>query len=311
MNNLEIVPFGSHNKYISGTTVAAILGVNPYLTPYEVWDKIYNSRENVKGSDFSEKKKRAGLKLEKAIIEMFEEDTGNKVIYTPEEYGDVTFVSKEYPFLAGTRDGYYLHDDGRKIIVECKNLGYRTAKQFSKDESPYFYYLQGQWYCWLFGADGVQFVYLIDGFDFQYTDIFDRDNAVISMMLDTAIKFWDEHIMTGIPPTPTTESEVLQMYPDAVAGKRMPADDDMLTAVTFYRELCAQAKEIEKNKEEVKDSIIAFIKDAEVLDRNGETLATYKTIKQNRINGKALESEMPDIYTKFLKEISFRKLDVK
>jgi len=308
---VTMVPFENHNKYISGTTVSAILGVNPYVSAYEVWDKIYNTREAVKGNDFSEKKKRAGLKLEGVIIDMFQEDTGFVVSHTPALYGDVTFVSTQYPFLSGTLDGEYVHPDGRNVILEVKNIGYKSAKQFGDDEVPYFYYLQAMWYCWLFGADAIQFAYLVDGYDFRYTNVMNRDNAIISMMLDTAIHFHKAHILSGIPPNPVNEKEVLLMYPAATKGKTVEADDDMLTAVTFYRELCAQVRELEKNKEAVKDSIISYIRDAEVLGRAGETLATYKTITRMGVDSKALQAENEDIYLRFLKPSSYRKLDVK
>lgn len=313
--NVIIEPFENHAQHITGTSISAIMGVSPFKTAFQVWNRIVNNVTDSASTDYAEKKMRAGVKLESAIMNMYIEDTGYEVDYIPKKFGDVTFVSKENPIIGGTPDGIAHIPDGRNIVVEIKNIGYKVSKQFGPTEAPYYYYLQAMLYCWLFECDGVQFAYLVDGYDFKMTDIMPRDNDVISLMLSTANKWWEDYIIGQNPPPPANLKDVLALYPVAVQGKAIEADDDMRDAIRFLKEVKASISELEKTEAEIKDQLAVYMKDSEIMidpqDPESSVLMTYKTVVTNRFDTRAFQQDYKDLYGQYIRPQSTRRLDLK
>ena len=59
-----------------------------------------------------------------------------------------------------------------------------------------------------------------------------HDRGLGERLVKAALCFWDEHVMTGIPPQPTTRAEVLKLYPTEVAGLEVEADLFGMTVAT-------------------------------------------------------------------------------
>ena len=64
------------SKGIGASEISAILGIDPYMTPFKLWQKKTGRLDRDPDNMFT----RAGHKLENAVAEYFEEESGNHVI---------------------------------------------------------------------------------------------------------------------------------------------------------------------------------------------------------------------------------------
>ena len=84
-------------KGIGGSDVAALLGMSPWMTPFQLYlDKLGELPEKPDNAAM-----RMGRKLEPVVREMYEEESGNDVEVT----GSEVFKDDTLPFMQATLDG--------------------------------------------------------------------------------------------------------------------------------------------------------------------------------------------------------------
>jgi predicted phage-related endonuclease len=127
-----------------------------------------------------------------------------------------------------------------------------------------------------------------------------RDLELEQLLIEAAIKFWDEHVLKGDPPSPKNRDEALRLFPIASNSQEIVADSDMLDKLRRFKRLQSGLKEIEEESNRIKDEITCAMGAAERITYDGETVATWKNIKPSvRIDAARIRRERPDLFVDY------------
>lgn len=155
----------SRKKYIGGSDVACILGLNQWKTNVQLFRE---KKGLVLPDDLSDNPLVTyGIKAEPLIRRMFALDHPELLVeYIP----DNSWRNTEYPFGAASLDGFLTDENGRKGILEIKTASITSSAQARKwkdDQIPDNYYCQVLFYL---GITGWEFVDLRANLKYQFPD---------------------------------------------------------------------------------------------------------------------------------------------
>lgn len=274
---------------IGGSDVAAILGLSPWRTPYQIWeDKTGRSEEQPETPALY-----WGRLLEDPIRQAYADRTGLTVTKP-----DRMFTSEEHPFMLANLDG--IASDGR--IVEFKTTSRADGwGEEGSDEIPDYYQTQVQHYMSVMGAERADVGVLIAGRDFRIYTV-EADAELQRMLIEEEAKFW-ELVKTDTPPVVNCTDDAARRWRTATANKFLSADAEILSV---WEDLCAIRHQIDVLKEEedaLKTLIMRAMKDAVSLKANGKTLASWSLPSARKtVDTKRLKEEFPNVYESVLKQ---------
>lgn len=197
------------STYIGGSDVAAILGISPWRTAWDVWaektsDPSWQPVEETPAM-------RWGTLLEPLLIEEYERQTERTVVDRQLGVSHGT-----YPFLQGHLDGrVYGHG-----ILEVKTA--HSAKGWGEPGAPTVpehYLAQVHLYLALTDAPLCDVAVLLPRGDFRIIEV-QADEALQRNIITAMVAFWENHVVPKIPPPMDTS---------AAAGRwlaAMPDDDE-------------------------------------------------------------------------------------
>lgn len=233
--------------YLGGHCIGSIIGVNKYKGPFTLWEEKLGLRPGPEQS----KAMLWGLMLEPFVAQLYANRTG----YTLVKGG---FVSDpEYPFLGGSPD-YYIQDDP-ELGMDCKTAGEDQLWDGDwgpdgSDEIPDPYMVQGQWYMGLSGKSrwDIHVAFLGRSREDRLYHLAFNPELFATLKAD-AIAFWNDHILTKIPPVENERDyEALResLARKALARKDVmdPTSPAIQAAVEYH-----QASEKEKAAKAQKD----------------------------------------------------------
>ncbi len=285
---------------LGGSDVSACMGINPWKTPLDVMlDKTGPVQVLEQNS-----RMKAGHKLETVIAEYWEEATGRKSTNDHK-----IRIHPEHEFLIANVDRVITsHWDHLEIkpkstgILEIKTAGYHSWKNWN-GEIPQHYYCQLQHYLNVTGYEWGEFAVLVDGHEF-HTIKFDRDDEFIELMTDKLVRFWNNYVLAGIEPPPSSEGDLKILYPSHIPEKQIEAEPnvvDLIDQLKAHKEIISAS---EKTKRECELELKTLMGDAEAIMSGESMLATWKQSKSRKhFDKKSLGSEHPDIIEKYTKEV--------
>ena len=132
--SVQRIDLDARRKGLGGSDIAAVLGISPYKSAYEV----YEEKVNGYCKDLSNNEKvQSGIFLEDGIAKWYENVKGVGT-FKP----TTIRTHKDLPFLLANPDRLVA---GKKIGVEIKNVGERSKHLWGEDGSqvvPDYYFLQ-------------------------------------------------------------------------------------------------------------------------------------------------------------------------
>lgn len=177
-------------KGIGGSDVAAVLGLSPWVSPYQVWaDKTGRVPIDLKSNEFEH----WGTIMEPILANEFEAQTRKKVFRQ-----NKTFYDPKYPFLRADIDRDVAGEDG---FLEIKTAMEYKSDAWSDEQIPGPYRLQVQHYMYVLNRTYCYFAYLIGGHRFGIKR-YERDDELINQIEPQLIEWWDEHIIHDEAPDP-------------------------------------------------------------------------------------------------------------
>jgi len=263
----------SRGKSIGGSSIATILGLNPYESPYDLWLKLTDREPPVVENNNMV----AGRFLEKAVGDWFEYETGHHVVKASE--GDIIMEHPVYPFIKASPDRKVFLNGSRKLedtaILEIKT----TGMNIDPDDIPPSYYVQGMMYAgfWEFPKVIVCWYDRIrNNIDYK---VFDFDKEIFNTIIEETVHFWNNYVLLDVPPPATTSSDVSKRWPDSKKDKTIIATDEILEFI--YSPHCGikrELKEISNKDKEIATKVKLIMKDSEYLvTPQMETLYTFKS----------------------------------
>lgn len=286
---------------IGGSDAAAIFGLSKWKTPLEVFlDKTTNIVKDVANVDAVH----WGNLLEPIVRSEYSRLTGKNVIID-----NNMKRHRKYNFMIGNVDG--LIDDGG--VLECKTCSLYKAHEWGTpgtDEMPKYYVTQCAHYRILLNAPYVDLSAAIAGKNKIETYRYVKNERLEKEILEKESDFWHENVLKGIPPDPVNIHDAQLLYP-IDNGDRICSNDEINDIFTEYRKTKNYIKDLEEQEKYFKEQIIFYMKNYSILHSNNVELASYKHVKQCRLDTKRLEKEYPDIYSKFLKQNIYRVFRIK
>lgn len=288
---------------IGASEVAAILGINPYSTPFAVWQtKVADEITEIDNDIML-----FGNLVEPTILKYYEIKTGFKV-----RKDNKIHIHKEYDCLFANLDGVYI--DGTNGTVECKSTVYSVYKNWANDEEncvngiPLYYYCQIQHELSVTGFDFCDLAILItDKRELKIHRII-RDEEYIKKQNEFLVKWWDYHVIGMIPPELTAKE---YNFIEPFEGSFIEANPETLEFIGLLKTRKETLKGLEKEIEHLENKIKLFLGDNELLTSGGSSLVTWKTQERKSIDSKKLKETLPEIYTQYEKTSTFRVFKIK
>lgn len=266
---------------IGGSEAAAILGLNPWMTAFDV----YCQKLGLAEPKAETRAMRLGHMLEPVVLSEYQHETGTSAFLN-----DVLTVHPQHPEMLGTPDAYaYIHETERRVThgIELKTAGYRMADLYGEpgsDEVPDHYLIQCAHYMALTDLDRWDLAVLIGGQDFRVYRIH-RDRELEGVLIDTVSSFWADHILANEPPT-IDASQSAKEY----LSRRFPRNVEPLRQATVEEQDLArsladvrrQIRQLEQHEGLLRNRLTALIGDADGI--SGDTWKlTWKRTKDSTV----------------------------
>lgn len=302
---------------IGGSDIAAILGVSPYATAYDV----YQSKTQPVSEDSNEFAY-WGTVLEDVVAREFAKRSGLKVqnVNFMMRHPVHTFAVANIDRAVVNRDiaGNVRYKDGKLTtdqIVEIKTASEYVGKNWGdedSDEVPDQYQCQAQWYMGVTDTQVCHMAVLIGGNKYRQYRI-ERNQELIDHLFEQAEYFWFNYVLAGIAPDPVNLENAKDKYPRHDPDTTLDVEPDSETAKVFehYESLKAQEKELKAAITAAQTDLICQIQNNETLAIDGEVVATYKTQVSNRFDSKSFKTDMPELAERYTKQSESRVMRVK
>lgn len=289
-------------KFLGGSDASAVLGINPWRTPLQLWrDKTQPAMPENASQDRVRVLER-GKRMEPYVLDLLTVETGLCIVAR-----NVRYVDPEHPFLAAEIDGVSISDADSEQNVEIKTVSPFKASEWGElgsDEIPVHYTAQAQHGLMVTGRLVCTFGVLIGGDDFRVYRV-ERDDEIIAAMREREVRFWRDHVEALVPPPASNASDVARLFAKD-NGTAVEATPEILTALEQLRELRAETDRLEHQAAETKGRLQAFMRDAARITSNGRDLATWRSQTANRFDQRAFQAAHPELFEQFIKSTESR-----
>lgn len=299
---------------IGGSEIAAIVGLNQYKTPMQIWE----SKVNPVVDEETSQPAYWGTVLEDVVAKEYALRTGRKVQRLTKQ-----MMHPDFSFAIANIDRAVINPDisgnvrwknGRVTtdrLLECKTANGFAAKQWGEagtDSVPDAYLIQCQWYMGVTGASVCDLAVLIGGQDFRIYTIL-RDDDLINDLLIQGAAFW-ELVQSRTEPDPINYPEAAKKWSKSDPSLSVQADDLLVDDLEQIQSIKAQVKELEAQEDALKARVLMALESAETLTYQGVKVATCKTQTRTSFDAKAFEKEHPELYAQYKKTSSTRVLRI-
>lgn len=286
------------SQYIGGSDAAAVVGLNPFSSPYALWAEKTGQIPCFAGNLATE----VGTFLEEFVAQKFAAETGKKV-----RKCNQSFLNSDYPFAIANIDREIVGEDAG---LEIKTTSELNMKKFKGGEYPANYYCQCVHYIAMTGKQRWYLAVLIGNRDFQWFTI-ERDEAEIAALMGAEADFW-ELVKTRTPPV----ADGSRATTDAIKTIFAESSEDTvdltlkLPALLQYIDLGKQIAELETLRDEAANRIKSFMGDAGGGECDGYRVS-WKSSTRRTFDSKKFAKENPGLdLTGYYKETSARTFRV-
>jgi putative phage-type endonuclease len=309
----------THNRssFLGGSDIGAVLGVSKYRSAMDIW--LEKTGKKVDRSDSFAL--RFGSFAESFVADEYALLTGETLVDHPNG-----LIHPKYSFCVGHIDRFILKNrdlplfttDGvlnAKKLLECKTANHYSQGDWGEpgsDAIPLPYLCQCLWYLGVTNLAEIDVAVLLGGSDLRIYTI-TRDVELESLFLEKAAFFWTEYVQKDIPPKPQSIDDCQALFQRACVGKSIEANPETIALIQQLKILESQAQREEEHIDQIKQTLMETMADAEVLTYFGKPVVTWKAPKPSyRIDTKRLGQEHPELVKAYQSPIqSSRRFVVK
>lgn len=275
---------------LGGSDMSAVLGVNQWRSPLDVWlDKTSDTVEEKESEPMY-----WGTILEDIVAQEFSKRTGYKV-----RNNNFTLQSEQYPYLLANIDREIV---GLDAGLECKTANAFKAEEWQGDNVPDAYYIQCQHYMAVTGKASWWIACLVGGNTFYYKEI-KRDEEIIKAIIDTGLEFW--HLVeTKTMPAPDDSKacgDALKKLYKHSNGKIIELPAEYSNAALDYLRIKGQIKELKTQMQGIENLLKDYMKDNEKATA-GDHVITWKSTKPiATFDSNAFKTDYLSLYEQYKK----------
>ena len=302
----ENMPYEEWLEYrrlgIGGSDASVVCGINRYKSPVELWlDKTGQILPQEAGEAAY-----WGTQLEPFVRAEFTKRTGIEVKQVKE-----LLQSDEYPFMLANLDGICEVPDVGTCIFEAKTASAYKAGEW-ENTIPDEYMCQIQHYMAVTGYAGTYIAVLIGGNTFKWRFV-ERDEELISMLIELESAFWN-HVQDGTPPpldgSDASAKFLSERFPVSKPTSQITLPDTAADLLAQYDEACEELESVIERKQKAENLLKEMLGDNEVGTAGGR-IVTWKSVSQERLDGKTLKAEHPVLCKKYTNTTSYRRFSIK
>jgi putative phage-type endonuclease len=233
-----------NKSLIGGSDIGAILGLNPYKSAIDVWDRIVNGVEQEAG-----RAALRGIRLELAILEWWLDE--NHLAGESAKRG----VSGESAPFRWSLDGLIVPENE---VIEIKTVGWNTRHEWN-DGPPSSYVAQCQWYMHFVDSPRCHLV-KFDGNDIEPI-VIERDIEYGKMLVSEAQAFWDKYVVTKTPPPPDGSAAYTE-HQKRIERQAMTANDNsfvLADAIHRYNDSMFAQEQAKRHTEKLRQELIEYM----------------------------------------------------
>jgi len=287
---------------IGGSDASVVCGINRYKSPVELWMEKTGQLPHQEAGEPAY----WGTVLEPLVRGEFTKRTGIEVIPVNQ-----ILQSEAYPFMTANLDGQCEHPNYGTCVFEAKTASAFKAGEWD-DAIPDEYMLQIQHYMAVTGYMGTYIAVLIGGNTFKWRFV-ERDDDLIGKLIQLEQEFW-WYVQESVPP-PLDGSEasakfISERFPNSVPRSKIELPDDAAALIRQYDIANEKVEEFTGQKQEAENLLKEMLGDNEA-GTVGNRLITWKSVSQERLDGKTLKAEHPALYKKYANTSSFRRFSIK
>jgi predicted phage-related endonuclease len=272
---------------IGGSEVPAILGLDKFSSPYQVWLRKTGREPAFTGNAYT----KAGIILESAVVEFFTRETKYRIIKTSSK--PQVYVHPKADFAIGMPDRLYIGNRIGKGILECKTMQGETDDVYDS------WFAQLQWYLGVVGLMYGGVAWLEHGLNFKYKE-YEYDPDFFNFMLEEVRKFWENHILTDTPPDPINIQDVNLMFTKHIEGSKIEATPEMIAVHADLKTIRGELKALEAKEAELTDWVKFAMRDTETVINGTKPLFTWRTSAPIQAFDKnKLKEADPDAYNAY------------
>lgn len=299
---------------IGGSEIGAIAGYSSYGTALTVFNEKLGLVEKFEGNIHTQ----FGNRMEPLIREWIQEDfeKATNIRLNTFEY-PFMMVDKEIEYFSANIDGIgvvennYTYWENRETgeikyipANEFFGLEIKTGSEFLKkmwagEEIPDAYYCQCQWYMGITGLNYFLIIYLL-GKEVNWK-VIPRNEDDIKALRNIGVDFWNNHILTKIPPAPTgntKETEDINYQQNLEDDSEVNITDNLLA---IYKEQSEKKKELDTELERIKQKIFLQMGNSKK-GTDGRFKITRFKVKTAKPDLKIFKEKYPTTYAAVLKE---------
>jgi len=296
--------------YIGASDVSAILGLNPFKSPYSVFAE---KCDFVPAPDLSDRLAVVlGQLSEETVAQLFTRETGKKVRRSNIRYG-----LKEFPFFGVHLDRLVKEPDGGTAILECKTtFSRRPWDGYEEGNIPPWYYAQVMAEMAVSGIHRAYIAVLRTGPAFDYWAVpYNAKEAEI--ILNTCADFW-QHVqrrewpegedINGAAPTSTRDTigALRRSLWTEDTARPVQLEDGPLEEIAT---LSAEIKRLSDEKTRLENQVKEKMKGAQ-RGTSARHTAKYRTIDTNRLDTAALKKDHPELVEQYTRPTSYDRFSV-
>lgn len=188
---------------IGGSDAAAILGLNPYKTPLEVWMQKTGEGREIEVTPAMER----GIHLEPVAADLYTKKTGRRIRRQPlKRHPDHDFIlgNVDRQILTGSGEGEFKVDSTGVLEIKCPGL--HVFAQVKSHGLPEYMTIQLLHYLGVYGYDWGSFaLFNAERWELIWFDL-EADPDLIQTIIDREVEFWTQWVVPkikpGIEPTP-------------------------------------------------------------------------------------------------------------
>lgn len=299
---------------LGASETAAILGLNSWHTPLEVWQEKTSTAEITDTAPSVSAE--MGSRNESHVARMVSRDNPEigKIAPTPG-----LLRHPDHPWMLATLDRVLV---ARRVtplravsLLEVKTTSIWNYKaHWLEGWPPTSVLVQVQQQL---AVTGLPFAWVVCWFDHQQQPVLvkvDRNDDVIETMTAAAEAWWETHVIGGVRPDPVRAdfANLGKLWPGDGTLRPVTANDDLLDAVSRLAAAKTRIAQAEDEAEQAEFDIKTQMKDnTHLIDHDEHVLATWKPGTTTRLQQKALALAHPKLAREFSKTTPTRRFLLK